>query len=84
MLNGKILAFAIRLGIYHLRSYDSLCSKSHVALGSPLLLPVQNLSESKRPLYIQYCPRNFHNNYGYSFYIMIKSGNKMCVVFTIY
>ena len=51
--------------------YDSLRPKSYVALGSPLLLPARNRSESKQSIFMQYCPRNFQY-YVYSFYIMIK------------
>ena len=40
VLNKKILVFAVWFG--YTTSYDSPRSKSHVALGSPLLLPAQN------------------------------------------
>ena len=82
MLNGKILAFALQLCFVRLGSYDSLRSKSHVALGSPLLLPTKlKVKVNGLFLYTTFL-EIFINSKCYSFYIVIKVIK--CVVFTIY
>ena len=82
MLNGKTIAFAIPLCFVRLCSYDSSRPKSYVALGSTLLLPRETEIDTKRSIYIQYFPQNFHY-YGYSLYIMIKVIKHVCCVYDL-